>query len=503
MALLLRTLWLGTIPNGFYCDEASNGYDSYSILMTMRDRSGDFLPLFVKAFGDYRPSLYVFITIPFIKILGLNEFAIRLPAALIGTLNVVVIYYLVKELFTPKLGLLAALLFAINPWHIQFSRIAFEVILLPFFFALGILFFVTSFKQSNFLILSAIFFGFSLHTYQSARFFVPLFLIMLILIFRNHLWRIKKQTLIASIIFILIFIPLFIFWISPEGMARARQVKINTNLIGLTQSYLSYFSPDYLFFNGDSNLRHSPPGIGELYVYELLTVVLGVFYLLKNGGNPRSILLLWLFLYPLPAALTGETSAVRSLIGSSIFSIISACGITYVIVQLKLRNKLLINTIVFFLLTFSISIFWNYYFVKYPLNSAINWDYGYREAIEYAQKSSYKCVVFSSDTDSQCFAVHGFSVLIPFYIQYPPAQYQLSPIPLSIKESRANTYSLNKYKLMPIFKHNQFNDQCLYILRPHEISTLTEKGYTWNEVHTIKDSNGTEYFKLMEISRKY
>ncbi len=122
---LLRLLFLDTIPSGFSCDEAANGYEAYSILETMRDRYGKFMPLFLKILGnDYRESLYIFIIVPFIKIFGLNEFGTRFPAAQCGILTVISVYYFVKESFNKRIGLISALLLAINPWHIQFSCIS-------------------------------------------------------------------------------------------------------------------------------------------------------------------------------------------------------------------------------------------------------------------------------------------------------------------------------------------------------------------------------------------
>ena len=142
IATLLRLLFLETIPGGFSCDEAANGYEAYSILETMRDRYGKFMPLFLKILGnDYRESLYIFITVPFIKIFGLNEFGTRFPAALCGILTVIAVYYFVKECFNNKLALISALFLAINPWHITFNRIAFRVNLLPLLLVLGLLFF--------------------------------------------------------------------------------------------------------------------------------------------------------------------------------------------------------------------------------------------------------------------------------------------------------------------------------------------------------------------------
>ena len=69
----LRILFLAQAPNTFSTDEASNGYDAYSILLTMRDRYGNFLPIFLTGFNDSRESLYILLTIPFVKIFGLNE----------------------------------------------------------------------------------------------------------------------------------------------------------------------------------------------------------------------------------------------------------------------------------------------------------------------------------------------------------------------------------------------------------------------------------------------
>ncbi len=139
IAFILRTVFLGTIPNGFFCDEASNAYDSYSILKTLKDQHGVFLPFFTRSIDDYREALFVFLTIPFIKLFGLNEFAARFPSAVIGAITVVVLYYLVQEFFDNKTALVASLLLAISPWHIHFSRIAFRAILIPLLFCLALL----------------------------------------------------------------------------------------------------------------------------------------------------------------------------------------------------------------------------------------------------------------------------------------------------------------------------------------------------------------------------
>ncbi|MDJ0575704.1 MAG: glycosyltransferase family 39 protein [Xenococcaceae cyanobacterium MO_234.B1] len=279
IATLLRVLFLGTIPNGFFCDEASNAYDSYSILNTLRDQHGAFLPFFTRSIDDYREALFIYLGIPFIKLFGLNEFSARLPAAFAGILTVLVIYYLVKELFDNKTALIASLLLAISPWHIQFSRIAFRAILIPLLFCLALLFFVKSFQKPQYLPISALIFGVSLYTYASARVFVPLFMLGLVIIFWRHFWSNKQQTIIALILFLLIFIPLLLFWISPEGMARAKGTGVEFDPVIIGKYYLSYFKPQFLFFKGDYIPRHSAAKIGELYYFEIFTVIWGLISL--------------------------------------------------------------------------------------------------------------------------------------------------------------------------------------------------------------------------------
>lgn len=504
IAAILRLIFLGTIPNGFFCDEASNGYDSYSILHTMRDQYGELLPMFARALNDYRPSLYIFLTIPFIKIFGLNEFATRLPAAIIGICTVLVVFYLVKEIFGQKVALIAALFLSISPWHIQFSRIAFEAILLPFLFSLALLFFVKSFYEANYLILSAVIFALSLHTYQAARVFVPLFLLGLVILYWQHLWQHKKQTLIALALFILIFIPLFTFWISPEGMARAASSRIQINPIAIFKYYLSYFNPNFLFIEGDPIPRHSPAKIGQLYYFELIAVILGVFYLFKEPKKEKGFLLLWLFLYPIPAALTSPEHALRAMVGAPLFAVISGYGASKIIDFFWSKKKKVLIIVAILLLAASLSILGKRYFLDYPKYTTKEWQYGIKEAIDYAETNSYSCVTISNQIYfKKCGSLHVF---VPFYTQYPPQEYQRSPIDSQhlrkLFHGEAD-YSIGKYNLVSLAdaEKNEIDEKCLLIINPDETKIIADKGYSLQEVHVVKNPLNNEVLKLIEISK--
>src|SRR5258707_180293 len=131
LAAVLRLWQLGGVPASIDWDEAALGYNGYSILLTGHDEYGSFLPIVLRSFGDYKPALYAYFTIPFIKLFDLNASAVRMTSAIAGILAVLITYFLVKELFSKglfsnlkdsasSLALLSALLLAISPWHIQF-----------------------------------------------------------------------------------------------------------------------------------------------------------------------------------------------------------------------------------------------------------------------------------------------------------------------------------------------------------------------------------------------
>jgi len=129
-------------------DEMSLGYNAYSILKTGKDEYGEVLPLIFKSFGDYKPGLYIYSTVPFVAALGLNELSVRLTASLAGIFVVYLAYLISKRLFEKKkIALCIAAVAAINPWLIYFSRGAWEANLSLALTLAGILFFLKSFEK--------------------------------------------------------------------------------------------------------------------------------------------------------------------------------------------------------------------------------------------------------------------------------------------------------------------------------------------------------------------
>src|SRR3989338_10995101 len=203
LAAILRFWHLAQTPPGLYWDEASLGYNAYSILKTGRDEHGKFLPFTnFAAFGDYKPPGYIYAAVPSVGVFGLNEFAVRFPSALAGTLAVLVTYFLTRKLFSKrKIALLASFFLAISPWSIHFSRVAFDANLAALFSLLGIYLFVKFAKDKGFwIIISVLFFVLAVNTYTGQRLFVPFILIVLLIQFRKQVFRNLKWVVLSAVL---------------------------------------------------------------------------------------------------------------------------------------------------------------------------------------------------------------------------------------------------------------------------------------------------------------
>lgn len=418
--LLLRTYNLTDLPAGFFCDEASTGYNAYLVLKTGHDEFGKRLPVFFESFGNFRPGVPFYTTIPFVFLLGLNELSTRLPAALIGTATIVVLFFLVRLLFkSEKIALLSAFLLAISPWHIHFSRYGAENIYLPFFTVLGIFLFLYGLSKKNnkiFLISFAVF-GLGLYTYFQAFFLIPLFLSFLLI----SKWKIisKKHVLLGLLIFVIFSTPLILGTKSGEIFGRLTQVSsankdknLTTISLGMATTYKDHFLPEFLFSKGDIDYhthfisRFSVKGMGQLYWFQL-PFILFSFLFLKKHKYAFSLIIFWLIIYPLgstmaPFADGGGPFATRSIIGVIPFQILTAVGIFYFLKVIK--NKIIRNASSLLLITVISISFYNYaflFFVEYPKYSSDfwGWQFGARDIMKYymSNQNYYDELIFPTD----------------------------------------------------------------------------------------------------------
>lgn len=458
LAFILRFYQLGTNPPSLDWDEAALGYNAYSILQTARDEYGNFLPLTFRSFGDYKPPLYVYLDVLPVKILGLNEFAVRFPSALFGTLSVIIGYFLIKKLFFRKshsFYLIFTLLFAVSPWHIQFSRISFEANVALFFYICGIWLFLKSLEKPYFSFASLFAFGLSLYAYHSPRLVIPALFAGLFLIFFRQIKENFKWYLSASFLF-LIFVSPILWQLKSATGARFGSVTIlnaqerlgesirnirddqnrrdflgslthNRRIIfgrDILSGYIDHFNFNFLFLNGDAADRHHAVGMGMLYLWDLPFIIIGIYLLIKKRDKSSLVVLCWFIVAPLASALTKATPhAVRALLYLPTYQIFASYGLFALNSYLKTRSgpKMAVmgKVMLVLFLVLNISYYLHSYYIHTPKTYAVAWQYGYKEVFGEIAKveDGYSKVVFTYQYDQPY-------IFYLFYRQIDPVWYQ-------------------------------------------------------------------------------
>lgn len=137
LGLVLRLFDLARKP--LWLDEASTYY-----LTTQPDLSA----VISAASADNHAPLH-FITIWLARVAGSSEIFLRLPSALAGAFTVIVIYFIAKELYDERAGLIAASLLAVAPFHILYSQEARMYGMAVLFVSLAIYLFFRSIRTGS------------------------------------------------------------------------------------------------------------------------------------------------------------------------------------------------------------------------------------------------------------------------------------------------------------------------------------------------------------------
>ncbi len=455
LATFLRFNQLNNLP-ALNADEAAIGYNAYSLLQTGKDEHGNFWPIHFQSFNDYKPGLYFYIVAPFVATIGLNEWAVRIPGAALGVATVFVVYLLCLELFRDKkMGVLVSLMLAISPWHIHFSRGGWEVNAATFFITLGVWSFVKGTRNSKYLWVSVLALVASLYTYHAARIVVPLLVCGLLIYYRRELLgRAKlRNSLAVGIVGLLLLVPLAKDLAGPAGISRASGVgvfadvgpynKVNQqrgehgvteSLVGkllhnkvvnyglaFAQNYGKHFSGDFLFVNGDEIQRNKVPEFGQMYLLDLVFLVVGMGVIFKSPKGWLPVLL-WLVVAPVAAALTFQSPhalrAENMIVPLVIISGYGAVKVFGVLGKWGKLGKLGVFAIVLFML-------WDFsrYLHEYYLHMAKTYDYssqyGVKELVSFVKQNEgkYQNVVVTNRYDQPY-------ILFLFYSKYPPAKFQ-------------------------------------------------------------------------------
>lgn len=459
VGFLLRVFSLGSIPTGFTPDEASQGYAAYSLLKTGKDEWGIPWPITsFRAFADYRAPLQTYLMIPSISVFGLNEFAVRLPSAIFGSLAIILLYFLAKALFPkqPKIAFFAALFLAISPWHVQFSRMALEANFASFFFTGGLLFFIKGLEKPKWLILSALLFGLDLYSYLAAKIFIPLYVLGILIIFQESLKKIKIKYIYIFLGILATFgTPVYFDSFFGQGNVRGKDLiitnfsKENLDEISKTQylsplnnispilsrtlnnkltfavntfyqNYLSYLSPAFWFAEGGRETTYAIiPGTGLLYFWMIPLLFYGIYNLAKRKDKISLIFILWLMLGIIPAAVTKEgyrPNRAGSLM--VLFELVSAFGFVMLLENFKCLRKPISKIIITGTILITFIFYLNIYFFVWPIKYPSAMSFGFRDLVAKVDsyQSKFKQVIMDKGSQSQVF--------FAFYNKIDPVEYQ-------------------------------------------------------------------------------
>jgi len=402
------------------------------------------------------------------------------------------------------LALLTSFLLAVSPWHIQFSRIAFESNVGVTLNILMALLFLKGLKNPVYLLLSLLVASTNIYMYQGEKVFTPLLLLILTITFRSELHKIKKAWIVSSLFAsVLILIPMIQFiFTNQDALLRARGVsvfsdqtqflkRVSERLVvdrergdyvgyvldnrrieytkAVLSGYVSHFDLNWLFVTGDI-ARHHAPNMGLLYLWELPFLLFGIFSLFfgNEGRKTKVLFFTWFLIAPIPASVTsGVPHAVRTLNFLPTFQIFTALGIIRVAFWVKDQRHLFLKILLpivsssFFVL--NLSYYLNQYFVQQNHFHSEYWQYGYQEAVDEVKKieGRYDKVIVSNKPH-----LDQSYIFFLFYLQYPPDKYQEES--QGVSGGFREEHRFGKFEFRPIEWDKEKKTGELYVGRPND-----------------------------------
>lgn len=352
LAAFFRFFLITELPPGLYPDEAANGNNAAEAVRTL-----DFKIFYPENNG--REGLFINLQAAAVAALGAEPWVLRMVSAVFGTLTVLGIYLLTKELFHPAISkpetliskqsqnpkdqnrfrdsrgeamaLLSAFLLATSYWHINFSRIGFRAILVPFFAVFGTYWLLKAIRTENVVsaIAAGIAIGLGFHTYIAFRFMPLVLAVPVVLALRSWWIGSRPQRCVPCVVALVLFVTLttalpigFYFLGHPQDfVGRSGQVSI-FSAHSPAREFLKSTTLTLGMFNiqGDCNPRHNLSCQRQLFwpvgILFLIGLCITIRDLLRRPLSPVPYTLsAWFLFMMLPATLTREglPHALRSI----------------------------------------------------------------------------------------------------------------------------------------------------------------------------------------------
>jgi hypothetical protein len=198
------------------------------------------------------------------------------------------------------------------------------------------------------------------------------------------------------------------------------------------ENWTKHYWGEFLFISGDEIQRNKVPETGVLYLGDFVFIVFGLIFFVRNLDREKKLVLWWLLVAPVAAAMTFQSPhALRAHNMVIPLTIISAYGFVKILGLIKKRFKpqklvltcyLLLFTLMLWQFARYLHMYWIHMAKEYPYSS----QYGMKELMEYVYKNigDFDSVVITDRYDQPY-------ILTLFYLKYPPnifqQEHELSP----------------------------------------------------------------------------
>jgi 4-amino-4-deoxy-L-arabinose transferase-like glycosyltransferase len=319
-------------PPGFFIDEASIAYNAHTISQRGVDEHGQHLPLYFRAFGEYKSPVYIYALAAVYRFTGPSILAARLLSAVFGLIAAFLLGLLAFRITRRRAaGLIVFIVAGLTPWLFEISRLVFEVTLLPAllaFFLLALHYASEHEKWSGSIAAAlATPLGVMVYTYSAGRLLAPLFALGLAFFITHKRWR---GVVFTWFIFGLAFLPLMVFSLRNPGALGERfkyvsYVKPQDSRSEIVFRFIKNYARDFSLRSwlllGDPEPRHHLPGMGSLLAAVVILSALGLVLVLLRHRREAwwRFVLYGLAVSAIPASLTLDHFHTLRLIGLPVF----------------------------------------------------------------------------------------------------------------------------------------------------------------------------------------
>jgi len=463
-------------------------------------------------------------------------------------LAVLATYLMVLELTKrKKFALISSLFMALSPWGISLSRGAFEANLTAFFVPIGVWAFYKALKNPKWMWVTACSFGINIFSYHSARLFTP-FLILIMVLFnrkairKNLLSKTSNKNFCRNYLIGLFVLAIFFLvsvctlksgsqmrafdvvifnptdkWAAvadrryeavlqglPDNIARTFSNKVTYVSRLFASNYISYLSPVFFFTQGAGDWGYGMiPGRGVLYIFEaILLLVSIVSYIRGKGFKNMGLILLWVIISPIAAALAKGPgyAANRAAVMMPAIQILSVYGLVVLYKYAKNMKKVIwkkifvVSTILIMLVSF-IS-FLEDYIYHAPINGAPSMQWGTKEAIDFVSniESNYDEVLISRSLSVPQIWVAFYQKRDPVEIQEASKEWLAYEKEGLVAIDQLGEYRLGKYVFGTVDLNvlRESTQKILIVAEPEEFKWET------NTLKTIVYPDGKPAYSIMD-----